>query len=361
MLTEQEIRNVLSEIEDPELHRPITDLNMVRRVRVDGSRVEVEIALTVSGCPLQHVIEGQVREKLRALPEVKEVQVILGVMDEQERKKLLEQIRGTDLTPRTRIAEPDSGTRIIAVGSGKGGVGKSTVTVNLALALAQQGLRVGIIDLDIYGFSVPRLLGIKQRPMTIDDAVVPVESHGMQVMSMAFFVQGNQPVIWRGPMITGAMEQFLRDVLWADLDYLVADLPPGTGDIPLTMAQRLSHAHLVVVTTPNTGATEVAIRTAYLAKHANMHIIGIVENMSYLECPDCHHRLEPFGSGGGESLAAELDVPLLGKIPLEGQVREGNDRGNPIMISHPGSTAATVFRQIAQQVEERISVRSPSR
>lgn len=353
MISEERVRALLSEVEDPELKRPITDLNMVRNVDVDGGRVRVEIALTVSGCPLKEVIEAEVRQKLEQLEGVESVEVQLGVMTDDERASMFAHIYGPQPTPRTRIAEPDSGTRIIAVASGKGGVGKSSVAVNVAIALAQKGYKVGIVDLDIYGFSVPHLLGIRQLPVTIDEAIVPVDAHGVQVMSMAFFVPENQPVIWRGPMITGAMEQFLRDVLWADLDYLVADLPPGTGDIPLTVAQRLTHGYMIVVTTPNTSATEVAVRTAYLARHANMKVLGIVENMSYFSCPNCDEKIELFGSGGGADLAEELSVDLLGQVPLMNELREGNDRGVPIVIGHPGSEAAEVFRTVADKIVEK--------
>lgn len=350
LVTKEAVMEALSQVNDPELGRPITELNMVRGVEIEGGKVTVGVALTVAGCPLQNVIEDQVSGTVGRLEGVESVKVVLDVMTDEERKALVEKLQGPQRKAKSRILDADSKTQIIAVASGKGGVGKSTVTVNLALALAMEGYQVGVIDADIYGFSVPRMLGVKGRPVALDQAIVPMEGHGLQVMSMGFFVDDHTPVIWRGPMLAGAMEQFLNDVLWADLDFLLVDLPPGTGDVPLTLAQKLPDAKMLLVTTPNGSAFHVASRAGYLAKKSGQEIIGVVENMSYLICEHCGEKQIIFGEGGGEALADELDTRLLGQIPLEPKVRAGSDEGKPVMIADPDSPAAKEFLAVARRV-----------
>ncbi len=350
MATREEVLQALRSVQDPELRRSIVDLGMVRQVKVEPHAVYVEIALTVSGCPLKGRIEEDVRRRLLALPGVEKAIVKLDVMSDEERRALGERLHGKR-EARSRLLDEDSPTQVIAVASGKGGVGKSTVTVNTAVALEREGYAVGVLDADIYGFSVPRLLGLQGRqPQVIDRALVPLEAYGLQVMSMGFFVDEHTPIIWRGPMLAGAVDQLLHDVLWADLDYLLVDLPPGTGDVALSLVQRLPRSRLLLVTTPQAASFHVAARAAYLARKAKQEIIGIVENMAYFTCPGCGRAYDLFGRGGADQLAAELGVPVLGRIPLEVPVREGGDAGRPVVLARPEAPAAEAFRALAREI-----------
>jgi ATP-binding protein involved in chromosome partitioning len=350
------VNAALATVIDPELRRPITELGMVDSVQVsDDGKVTVAVLLTIAGCPLRDTITADSQKALFAVPGVTAVDVELKVMDQAQRDALKEKLRGAGGQRRIPFNEPDSLTRVYAVASGKGGVGKSSVTVNLATALAAQGLRVGIVDADVYGFSVPALMGITQAPTQVDDMILPPVAYGVKVISIGMFVTGNQPVAWRGPMLHRALEQFLTDVYFGDLDALFLDLPPGTGDIAISVAQLLPKAEILVVTTPQAAAADVAERAGAIATQTGQKIAGVIENMSYLEMPD-GGRMELFGSGGGAVLTERLsatvgtDVPLLGQIPLDIQLREGGDTGVPIVLGQPGSAGAVALAGIAGQL-----------
>ncbi|MFC0456498.1 Mrp/NBP35 family ATP-binding protein [Arthrobacter liuii] len=352
----QAVNNALATVIDPELRRPITELGMVDSVQVsDDGKVTVAVLLTIAGCPLRDTITADARKALFAVPGVTAVDVELKVMDQAQRDALKEKLRGAGGQRRIPFNEPDSLTKVYAVASGKGGVGKSSVTVNLATALAAQGLRVGIVDADVYGFSVPALLGITQAPTQVDDMILPPVAYGVKVISIGMFVTGNQPVAWRGPMLHRALEQFLTDVYFGDLDALFLDLPPGTGDIAISVGQLLPKAEILVVTTPQAAAADVAERAGAIATQTGQKVAGVIENMSYLEMPD-GARMELFGSGGGAVLTERLsatvgaEVPLLGQIPLDIQLREGGDSGVPIVLGRPEAAAAAALAGIAGQL-----------
>lgn len=343
----------LSTVIDPELRRPITELGMVDSVTVsDDGRVSLTVLLTIAGCPLRDTITADSEKALGAVPGVTAVDVDLKVMDQAQRDALKEKLRGAGGQRGIPFNQPESLTKVFAVASGKGGVGKSSVTVNLACAMAAQGLRVGIVDADVYGFSVPALLGITQSPTRVDDMILPPVAYGVKVISIGMFVTGNQPVAWRGPMLHRALEQFLTDVYFGDLDALFLDLPPGTGDIAISVAQLLPKAEILVVTTPQAAAADVAERAGAIATQTGQKVAGVIENMSYLKMPD-GGRMELFGSGGGAVLTERLtatvgaEVPLLGQIPLDIQLREGGDTGVPIVIGQPGTPAAAALSGIA--------------
>src|SRR4051812_14267803 len=342
MPTREAVLEALSRVIDPELHRPVTELDMVRSVEIEDGRVDVTIALTVAGCPLRSSFEDQVRREGATLEGVEEVTLGFDVMTADERQALTQKLRGS-VSGRTQGLSLDASTRVLAVCSGKGGVGKSTVTANLAVALSQQGQRVGILDADIYGHSIPHLLGIHQRPIAVDKMIVPPVKDALKLMSIGFFLDDNQPVMWRGPMLHRALEQFLSDVHWGELDVLVVDMPPGTGDVAISLGQLLPRAEAIVVTTPQPAAQEVAARAGVMAQKTGMRLLGVVENMAG----------DVFGAGGGERLAAELDAPLLGSIPLEPLVRECGDAADPIVAVAPDTTAAREIRRIAEAVVER--------
>lgn len=347
-VTKEQVLQALEDVKDPELRRSVVELNMVREVKIEGPVVFVEIALTVKGCPLKGTIEEDVRNRLLQLPGVEKAIVKLGVMTDEERRAMSEKLHGKRES-KSGLTSPESRIQVLAIASGKGGVGKSTVTVNVAAALTAEGYEVGILDADIYGFSVPLLLGLSgQRPQVVNKALVPLMAYGMQVMSMGFFVDEHTPLIWRGPMLGGAVDQFLNDVLWADLDYLLIDLPPGTGDVPLSLIQRLPRSKMVLVTTPQPASYHVAARAAYMARMTKTELLGIVENMAYFKCPGCDGEYRIFGYGGAERLAGELHVPILGRIPLVPEVREGGDEGRPAVIARPDSPVAAAFREVAQ-------------
>src|SRR4051794_14837811 len=357
--TLDQVREALARVDDPEIRRPITELGMVRDVSVgaDG-RVAVTVDLTTPGCPLKETITRDVTREVGRVAGVLGVDVSMGVMDEAQRKALKEQLRGGQAEREVPFARPGSLTRVYAVASGKGGVGKSSVTVNLAVAMAADGLRVGVVDADVYGFSVPRMLGVSQRPTQVDDMILPPLAHDVKVISIGMFVPGNQPVVWRGPMLHRALQQFLSDVFWGDLDVLLLDLPPGTGDIAISVAQLIPGAEILVVTTPQAAAAEVAERAGAIALQTHQRVAGVIENMSWLELPD-GTRQEIFGSGGGREVAESLtraigsDVPLLGQIPIDTRLREGADQGMPVVLGEPTSPAAVALRAIARGLTTR--------
>ena len=337
----ERILEALSHVIDPELRKPVTELDMVRGVEVDGGRVDVTIALTVAGCPLRNSFEDQVREVMRDVPGVESISLSFDVMTPEERTALTQKLRG-GLQERSKGLSLDAATRVIAICSGKGGVGKSTVAANLAVAFSQLGERTGILDADVYGHSIPHILGIHQKPVVVDRMIVPPVTNEMKLMSIGFFLDDNQPVMWRGPMLHRALEQFLSDVHWGELDVLVVDMPPGTGDVAISLGQLLPRAAAIVVTTPQPAAQEVAARAGAMAQKTSMRLIGVVENMSG----------EVFGSGGGRRLAEELGIELLGTVPLDPLVRECGDEGEPVASAMPESATAQELRRIAEAVLE---------
>src|SRR3954465_5668906 len=333
------VRTALGRVNDPEIRRPITELGMVKDVTADGGIVRGDVYLTVAGCPMKDRLTTDVKSAVGTVAGVDAVSVVLDVMSDEQRTALREQLRGGQAAREGAFAKPGSLTRIYAVASGKGGVGKSSVTVNLAAAMAAEGLAVGVLDADVYGVSVPRRLGVTGTPPRGDDMILPPVAHDVKVISIGMFVPGNQPVVWRGPMLHRALEQFLTDVFWGDLDVLLLDLPPGTGDIAISTAQLLPSAELLVVTTPQTAAAEVAERAGSIALQTKQHIVGVVENMSWLQLPD-GSRMELFGSGGGQTVADSLSratgapVQLLGQLPIDVRLREGGDAGTPVVLSY---------------------------
>ncbi|TWS26373.1 Mrp/NBP35 family ATP-binding protein [Tsukamurella sputi] len=358
-VTEDAIRSALATVNDPEIGKPITDLGMVKSVAVQAdSSVDVEVYLTTSACPMRTQIVDRVRTAVADVPGTGEVRVELDVMNDEQRAELRRTVRGDKAEPVIPFAQPGSLTRVYAVASGKGGVGKSSVTVNLAASLAARGLSVGVLDADIYGHSVPRMMGTDARPTQVDSMIMPPQAHGVKVISVAMFTTGNTPVVWRGPMLHRALQQFLADVFWGDLDVLLLDLPPGTGDVAISIAQLIPGAEILVVTTPQTAAAEVAERAGAIALQTRQRVAGVIENMSGLTLPD-GTVLDVFGSGGGEQVAARLtravgaDVPLLGQIPLDPQLREAGDAGTPVVLSAPDSPTGAALRAIADKLAVR--------
>ena len=339
MPSREEIVEALGRVIDPELRRPVTELDMVRGVEIDGGDVAVTIALTVVGCPLRSSFEEQVQQHVATLPGVSSVSLRFDVMTPDERAALTTKLRGG---AEVRGSQLPATTRVIAVASGKGGVGKSTLTVNVAAALALLGREVGVLDADIYGHSIPHLLGIRRKPVVVDKMIVPPVAHDLKLMSIGFFLDDNQPVMWRGPMLHRAFEQFLQDVHWGDLDVLVVDMPPGTGDVSISLGQLLPRAETVVVTTPQVLAQDVASRAATMAQKTGLRVAGVVENMTS----------DVFGSGGGARLAAELGVPLLGEVPLDAALRRSGDDGVPLVLQDDSSDAARAILGVAQRIDE---------
>jgi ATP-binding protein involved in chromosome partitioning len=351
------INAALATVLDPEIHKPITELEMVKNVTVaDDDSVLVEVYLTVAGCPMRDRITTDVTAAVLAVAGVTGVRVDLDVMSDEQRSGLQTKLRGGVAKAEIPFSKPESLTRVFAIASGKGGVGKSSVTTNLAVAMRAQGLSVGVVDADIHGHSIPRMLGSTDRPTKVKDMIMPPEAYGMKVMSIGMFTEGNSPVVWRGPMLHRALEQFLADVFWGDLDVLLLDLPPGTGDIAISVAQLLPNAEIVVVTTPQLAAREVAERAGAIAQQTKQRIAGVVENMAGLPCPHCGERVDVFGSGGGVAVAATLseqmatDVPLLGSVPIDVRLREGGDAGVPLVLSDPDAPAAKELRAIAERL-----------
>jgi len=357
--THDDVIAALATVLDPEIRKPITELEMVAAAEVDpDGQARISVLLTVAGCPMKEQLTRDVTAAVSRLEGVTGVTVELGVMSDEQRRALSQQLRGDAPANEIPFAQPGSRTRVYAVASGKGGVGKSSVTVNVAVALAQRGLSVGVLDADIYGFSVPRMLGVTGKPTQVEQMIMPPVSHDVKVISIGMFTPGNTAVVWRGPMLHRALQQFLADVFWGDLDILLMDLPPGTGDIAISVAQLVPSAELLVVTTPQLAAREVAERAGSIALQTHQQIVGVVENMSWLDLPD-GTRMELFGAGGGQSVADSLAattgtrVPLLGQVPIDQQVREGGDAGAPVVLTDPGSPAATAYREIAETLAAR--------
>ena len=359
--TTHQVTAALATVIDPEIRRPITELDMIKSVDIagDGS-VRVSVYLTVAGCPMRDKITADVTGAVSKVPGVQGVQVDLDVMSEEQRKDLQTKLRGAAGPVREiPFAQPSSLTKVYAVASGKGGVGKSSVTVNLAAALAAAGRKVGVVDADIYGHSVPRMLGVTDSPTKVQDMIMPPAAYDVKVISIGMFVSGNTPVVWRGPMLHRALQQFLADVYWGDLDVLLMDLPPGTGDIAISVAQLVPTAEILVVTTPQKAAAEVAERAGSIAAQTHQQITGVIENMSYLPCPHCGERTEIFGAGGEQQVADALTrtlgarVPLLGQVPIDLRLREGGDTGRPLVLDDPDSPAAKELRTIADKLSTR--------
>jgi ATP-binding protein involved in chromosome partitioning len=360
MVTEDAVRQALTTVHDPEIQRPITDLGMVKSVQIDADgAVEVAIYLTVSGCPMRETITQRVTDAVAAVDGVARVGVTLDVMSDEQRRELATSLRGGQAEREVPFAKPGSLTRVYAVASGKGGVGKSSVTVNLAAAMAADGLKVGVVDADIYGHSVPRMLGADGRPTQVENMIMPPSANGVKVISIGMFTPGNSPVVWRGPMLHRALQQFLADVYWGDLDVLLLDLPPGTGDIAISVAQLVPNAEILVVTTPQQAAAEVAERAGSIAVQTHQKIVGVIENMSGLPCPHCGEMVDVFGTGGGASVAEGLTkatgakVPVLGSIPIDVRLREGGDEGKPVVITDPDSPAGAALHDIAAKLGAR--------
>ena len=357
---ESDVRSALSKVEDPELNRSITELGMVKSIDIDGSDVAVEIYLTIAGCPMKNHLTEKTHEAAAGVPGVSNVTVTTDVMSDEQRREVRKMVRGDAADPVIPFAEPDSTTRVYAVASGKGGVGKSSVTVNLAVSLQRRGLKVGVIDADIYGHSIPHMMGSTDRPHQVDEMIMPLQAHGVKLISIGHFVGDNSPVVWRGPMLHRAIQQFLGDVFWGDLDILLLDLPPGTGDVAISVAQLVPNAELLIVTTPQAAAAEVAERAGSISQQTRQRIGGVIENMSWMEMPD-GSKNEIFGSGGGQLVADRLskisgsEIPLLGQIPLDPNLRIGGDLGNPIALFEPTSQAAIAFGGIADHLALRRS------
>lgn len=358
MISESDVRAALSRVDDPEIGKPITDLGMVKSIAADGANVHAEIYLTIAGCPMKTTIVANAEAAIKELPGVGTVTVTTDVMSDEQRRELRTSLRGHADTPEIPFAKSTSTTRIFAVASGKGGVGKSSMTANLAVALAQRGLKVGIVDADIYGHSIPGLFGTQERPTAVDDMIMPVQAHGVKMISIAHFTEGNAPVMWRGPMLQRAIQQFLSDVFWGDLDILMLDLPPGTGDVAIAVGQLLPNAELLVVTTPQAAAAEVAERAGTASLQTHQRVAGVIENMGAMVLPD-GSKLEVFGSGGGAQVAERLstltgtDVPLLGEVPLDPALRSGGDAGVPVVIAAPESPTAQAINAIADSLYKR--------
>lgn len=351
------IRAALAKVEDPEIRRPITDLGMVKAIDVDqAGQARVEVFLTISHCPMRSTLQERVETAVAAVPGVTGVEVVFDVMSDEQRTALREKLQG----PQKEIpfAKPGSLTKVLGVASGKGGVGKSSVTVNLAVQLAARGLRVGLVDADIYGHSTPRLLGVTTLPTVVDKMFIPPVAYGVATMSILPFKPGgaSQAVAYRGPILHRMLNQFLTDVYWGDLDWLLIDLPPGTGDVPMSLAQLLPRSELLIVTTPQIAAAEVAVRAGMLSEYTNQRVVGVVENMSGFPCPHCGEPMDLFGVGGGETVSGQLssalgaDVPLLAKIPFDVRLREGGDAGRPLVLDEPDAPASQAIAALADSL-----------
>jgi len=359
----EEINTALATVSDPELHRPLPELGMVKSVEFKSGVAHIEILLTISGCPMRDRLQSDISAALTKVPEVESVQLVFGVMNEEQRNAVKKLLHG-GVEKVISFAQPNSLTRVIGIASGKGGVGKSSVTVNLAVAAAQRGLRVGILDADVYGHSVPRLMGILgQRPTAIDQTFIPVEAFGVKVVSMEMFKpERSDAVAYRGPMLHKVLEQLLSDAYWGDLDLLLLDLPPGTGDVAISLGQLIPASEIIVVTTPQVAAAEVAERAGRIAHQLKQHIVGVIENMSNTNCPKCGESIEIFGTGGGAETSKRLsslvgaEVPLLGAVPFDTSLREGGDAGTPIVIGDPTSPASQAFAGLI----EKLMIRSKS-
>jgi ATP-binding protein involved in chromosome partitioning len=354
LVTEDQVRQALRNVLDPEIGKPIEDIGMLQGIEVNDGSVRVHVLITIEGCPLKDRITADVTNALQPLG-VERVEVDLSPMSEEQRTELVTKLRGgaaAAAPQQQRQFFVGTDTTVIAVASGKGGVGKSSVTVNIACALAAEGYRVGVLDADVWGFSVPRMMGVTGQPVGFNNMILPLESHGVKVISMGFFVPEETPVIWRGPMLHKAIEQFLGDVYWGDLDFLLADLPPGTGDVSISLASFLPGAFMLVVTTPQEAARKVAERAGKMAERTNLRPLGVIENMSRFVCPHCGERTSIFGEGGGQEAADTLGVPLFAQVPLVPDLREGGDEGRPIVVSDPDSPAGQALRDAARKVAQ---------
>ncbi|HEX4819752.1 MAG TPA: P-loop NTPase [Acidimicrobiales bacterium] len=366
-VTHAQVIDALRPVEDPELHRSIVELGMVKNVTIDEGRIAVQVALTVPGCPLRAEIDNRVTSAIHGLDPATSVAIDFTVMTEEELRALRQRLHGDPgSTAGTHaahghaegraipFADPDSRTRVLLIASGKGGVGKSSVTTNLAVSLAQRDKSVAVVDADVWGFSIPKMLGIDRTPVVLDEMLLPPEAHGVRCISIGFFAEEDQPVIWRGPMLHKALEQFLTDVYWDEPDYLIVDLPPGTGDVSISLAQMLPGAEMYVVTTPQPAAQRVAQRAGFMAHKVNIKVRGVIENMSWF-IGDDGTRYELFGQGGGAALAETLDVPLVGQVPLVPALREGGDTGAPIVVSEPDGDAARIFAAMAETIDVQLA------
>ena len=359
-VTVEQIRQALATVQDPEIRRPITDLGMVKNVQVgSGGAVRVDVYLTVSGCPLRDTITRDVKAAVGKLAGVSSVQVELDVMSQEQRQDLQGRLRGGKPEREIPFASPASLTKVYAVASGKGGVGKSSVTVNLAAALAAAGQKVGLLDADIYGHSVPRMLGVTGRPTQVEQMIMPPVAHGVKAISSGMLKKGNEPLPLRGPILHRLLQQFLADVYWGDLDVLLLDLPPGTGDIAISAGHLIPGAELIVVTTPQVASAEVAERAGTLATQLHQRVVGVIENMAFLPCPHCDERIEVFGKGGGHAVAQTLsrligsEVPVLGEVPIDLRLREAADVGVPLVLAEPTAPAAAELIKISQLIGAR--------
>ena len=349
-MNNDDVLAALSSVQDPELQRSVVELGMVRDIEISDDRLRVRLVLTTAACPLKGRIESETVQALTAIAGGRRVEVVMDAMSPEECERLAAAVGSDPQVPATPFG-PGSATRVLAVASGKGGVGKSTVTANLAVALARRGRAVGLIDADVYGPTIPLMFGMtKVAPTSHDGKLVPPEGHGVKLVSMGFFLEDDEPVIWRGPMLGRAMEQFLGDVLWGSPDYLLIDLPPGTGDIALTIAQMLPSAEIIVVTTPQEAAAKIAAKAARMAVLTKHRIIGVVENMSYFVCPSCGEKHFVFGHGGAYEIARAAGTTLLGRIPLDESTRSAGDAGSPPALD-PQSSAGAVFRDIAEAID----------
>jgi ATP-binding protein involved in chromosome partitioning len=357
--TTEQVRAALGTVHDPEIKKPVTELGMVKDIAIgSGGLVTVTLYLTVAGCPLKQTLTRDTTDAVAEVPGVHRVEVELDVMSDPQRTELRRKLRGDHNEPIIPFAQPGSSTKVYCVASGKGGVGKSSVTVNLAAALAARGLSVGVLDADIHGHSVPRMLGVTGRPTQVERMIMPPVSHGIKVISIGMFTNDNAPVIWRGPMLHRALNQFLADVFWGELDVLLLDLPPGTGDVAISLAQLVPDAEILVVTTPQPAAAEVAERAGHIAKQTHQSVVGVIENMSWLQLPD-GTRQDIFGTGGGQLVADSLTavvrkpVPLLGQVPLDQRLRECGDNGHPLVLADPSNPAANALISVAERLGTR--------
>lgn len=340
------IYKALENVNDPEIHKSLVELDMIGDVIIEGEHVVVNVTLTTMGCPLKSKIMKDVKTEVMKVEGVSDVTVTFGEMSKEQKQKLTEKLSG-----RTKKEDPLKNTRILAIGSGKGGVGKSTVTANLAVTMAKMGHKVGLIDADALGYSIPQLMGINyEKPMMINDGLLlPIEKYDVKVMSVGNLVEKDQPLIWRGPMLGKILEQFYYDIYWGDLDYLLIDLPPGTGDMPLSLMQMLPRAEIVIVTTPQITAADVAKRLAFMANKTNSKILGLIENMSYFICDNCDEKHYIYGKHEGEKLSKELNCRLLGEIPLVVEIRKGSDKGEPLVLDENNEIFKT-YKNIAENL-----------